>query len=69
MFLKESRPLFRLRLVTISLDRIYRIYILNFQFPEETENTQSPPANKIGKYNLVIKETNSSRGEKTSQNY
>jgi len=56
-------------LVAISLDRIYRIFILHFQFPEETENTQSPPTNKIGKYNLVIKKVDFSRGEKTSQNY
>jgi len=56
-------------LVAISLDRIYRIFILHFQFPEETENTQSPPTNKIGKYNLVIKEVDFSRGKKTSQNY
>ena len=31
------------------------ILISHFQFPEETENTQSPAANKIGKYNLVIR--------------
>ncbi len=32
------------------------ILVLHFQFPDETENTQSPPANKIGKYNFVIDE-------------
>jgi hypothetical protein len=38
------------------LDRIYRIYkILNFQFPEETENTQSPSANKNGSHNNLKK--------------
>jgi hypothetical protein len=26
------------------------ILIYHFQFPEETENTQSPPANKNGNY-------------------
>jgi hypothetical protein len=51
------------------LDRIYRIFILHFQFPEENENTQSPPANKIGKPKLVIKEADFSLRENTSQNY
>jgi hypothetical protein len=39
-------------------DRIYMIYKIlssHFQFPDETENTQSPPANKIGTYNLVVR--------------
>ena len=39
------------------LDRIYRInkiLIFHFQFPDETENTQSPAANKKGNYNLLL---------------
>ena len=41
-------------------------FLLHFQFPDETENTQSPPANKIGKYNLVIKEVVFNRDETSS---
>ncbi len=40
----------------IFFDRIYRIIkvlIFYFQFPEETENTQSPAANKIGTFNSL----------------
>jgi hypothetical protein len=40
--------MFRVRMAGIFSDRIYRIYkilISHFQFPEETENTQSPSAN------------------------
>ena len=30
-----------------------RFQILHFQFPEKTENIQSPPANKNGNHNTV----------------
>ena len=42
----------------IFFDRIYRIIkILNyyFQFPEETENTQSPTASRMGALNSLNK--------------
>jgi hypothetical protein len=43
------------------LDRINRILIFHFQFPEETENTQSPSANKIGTHSIIIKQVGLSR--------
>jgi hypothetical protein len=35
--------------------------ISNFQFPEETENTQSPAANKNGNPNILIGQNQLSR--------
>ena len=40
-------------------------FLLDFQFPDETENTQSPPANKNGNYTSEINYVDSSRDEKT----
>jgi hypothetical protein len=37
------------------------ILIFHFQFPEETENTQSPSANKIGTHSIIIKQVGLSR--------
>jgi hypothetical protein len=34
------------RLILDKIDRIFRIDLLHFQFPDETENIQSPSSNK-----------------------
>ena len=36
------------------INRIKQILIFHFQFPEETEKTQSPPANKKGIYIILL---------------
>jgi len=43
------------------INRINKILIFHFQFPEETENTQSPSANKIGTHSIIIKQVGLSR--------
>ena len=46
---------------------MHMIFILNFQFPEETENTQSPSANKNGNYIYEFKLIDSSRDKQLSE--
>jgi hypothetical protein len=43
------------------INRINKIFILHFQFPEDTENIQSPSANKIGIINTLIRKLHKSR--------
>jgi hypothetical protein len=44
------------------------ILVFYFQFPDETENTQSPPAKKNGNHNIVIRYNEVSR-KKTKESY